>query len=171
MAEDFAFTSDEQPFIDAIKAGIDDLAAHLAYADWLDEHDRPDHAAVLRAWVALVRLPVTVEGMDEHFAAYNAYRKTLWDDLAPWVEAVERVRKWIPKPVAEAVFRLYLNEHYGDVPSVTWPVDVSRCFFDNRWSGEYKGTLQSADGQTVAYEGTFFLDQIFGHCSGHVRKL
>lgn len=171
MATSTVFAPDEQPFLDAIRAAPDDLTTHLVYAEWLDDHGHRDRGAALRAWAALVRLPITLAGMDEHFEAYNDYREALVAEEAEWIEAVERVRPWVPKPLAEAIFRLLLNEQYGDEPSVTWSLTVSGCLFDNRWSGQYAGTLADASGQPVEYEGRFFLDQITGHCSGHVTRV
>src|SRR5262245_58609739 len=124
MAESTVVEPDERPFLDGIRAAPDDLDSHLVYADWLDERGYGDRAAALRAWVTLVRLPVTIAGMDEHFAAYNAYREALGEEEAEWIEAVERVRPWIPKAVAEAIFRLALNEQHGDEPSVSWSMEV-----------------------------------------------
>jgi uncharacterized protein (TIGR02996 family) len=43
--------SDEGTFLAAIKVTPLDEAAHGAYADWLDEHDRPEEADRQRQWV------------------------------------------------------------------------------------------------------------------------
>ncbi|MCI0703664.1 MAG: TIGR02996 domain-containing protein, partial [Planctomycetia bacterium] len=46
-------TSDERGFQLAIKKNPKDLTAHGAYADWLEEHDRPYEAALQRAKAGL----------------------------------------------------------------------------------------------------------------------
>src|SRR5262245_51308982 len=48
--------TDEQGLLAAIRRSPDELTAHLAYADWLTEHDQPTRAAALRAWVAFTRI-------------------------------------------------------------------------------------------------------------------
>lgn len=40
--------NDETAFIQAIKASPTDRTVWLVYADWLDEHDRPEEAAKIR---------------------------------------------------------------------------------------------------------------------------
>ena len=42
--------SDETAFLRAIESAPDDEAPHKVYADWLDEHDRPEEADWHRAW-------------------------------------------------------------------------------------------------------------------------
>jgi uncharacterized protein (TIGR02996 family) len=48
-------TTDEQSFLDAIAARPDDEAVHGAFADWLDENDRPEEAAFQRRWTPEVQ--------------------------------------------------------------------------------------------------------------------
>jgi uncharacterized protein (TIGR02996 family) len=43
-------TSDERAFLKAIAAAPTDEAPHKVYADWLDEHDRPEEADWHRLW-------------------------------------------------------------------------------------------------------------------------
>lgn len=43
-------TPEEQCFIDAILADHRDTTARLVFADYLDEHDRPIEASILRTW-------------------------------------------------------------------------------------------------------------------------
>ncbi|HKB01074.1 MAG TPA: TIGR02996 domain-containing protein [Gemmataceae bacterium] len=43
-------TSDERAFLAAIEAAPADEAPHKVYADWLDEHDRPEEADWHRLW-------------------------------------------------------------------------------------------------------------------------
>ena len=45
-------TSDERDFLAAIEAAPADEAPHKVYADWLDEHDRPEEADWHRQWTA-----------------------------------------------------------------------------------------------------------------------
>jgi len=46
--------NDEAAFIAAIAAAPDDEAPHKVFADWLDEHDRPEDAAYHRRWTVEV---------------------------------------------------------------------------------------------------------------------
>ena len=43
-------TADEKALLKAIEAAPDDEAPHKVYADWLDEHDRPEEADWHRLW-------------------------------------------------------------------------------------------------------------------------
>lgn len=43
-------SSDEQAFLNLIEANPDDRAPRLVYADYLDEHDRPEEANRQRQW-------------------------------------------------------------------------------------------------------------------------
>lgn len=45
--------SDEEAFLNAIRASPDDDAPRLVYADWLDEHGQPEKAGYLRTEAAL----------------------------------------------------------------------------------------------------------------------
>ena len=45
-------SKDEKAFLAAIQAAPDDEAPHKVYADWLDEHDRPEEADWHRLWTA-----------------------------------------------------------------------------------------------------------------------
>jgi len=45
------------PLLAAVLAAPDDDAPRLVYADWLDEHGRPDRAAFIRLQVELARVP------------------------------------------------------------------------------------------------------------------
>lgn len=42
--------NDEEAFLAAIAAAPEDEAPHKIFADWLDEHDRPEDAAYHRRW-------------------------------------------------------------------------------------------------------------------------
>ena len=48
--------SDEDALLAAIIAAPDDDTPRLVYADWLDEHDRPEHAEYLRLGVEIEKL-------------------------------------------------------------------------------------------------------------------
>jgi uncharacterized protein (TIGR02996 family) len=157
----------EQGFRAAIKKAPDDLTAHLAYADWLAEQNHGSRAAALRAWAEFVRIPVTAVGMKAVIAAYHAYRDSLKLKDAEWIEAVEKVRLWLPVPLAEKVVRVCLDDLYGPGEAVAWTVDVSPCFFDDRWSGGYRGEVTDK-GKATRREGAFYIDQITGSVSGHV---
>jgi uncharacterized protein (TIGR02996 family) len=160
----------EQAFRNTIHKLPDDLTAHLAYADWLTEHGQPTRAAALRAWVDFVRVRVAPGEMEEVREVYLAYRHSLHEEDAAWIGSLDRLRKWIGKPLAEKMVRIQLTELHGMDAAVAWTVDVTRCVFDNRWHGSYRGDTQ-ADGKTVRHSGAFFVDQIFGSVSGHVTSV
>ena len=46
-------TDDEKAFLRALKKNPKDVATHSAFADWLDEHDRPYEAAIQRGKAGL----------------------------------------------------------------------------------------------------------------------
>src|SRR5881275_2195430 len=49
--------TEPDPLLAAVLAAPDDDAPRLVYADWLDEHGRPEWAAFIRLQVELARLP------------------------------------------------------------------------------------------------------------------
>ena len=49
-------TTDERALLAAIWAEPHDDTARLVYADWVDEHDRPDRAAFIRLQIELAKL-------------------------------------------------------------------------------------------------------------------
>jgi uncharacterized protein (TIGR02996 family) len=80
MARRKAVTPDERGFLDAIEKNPDDTTARVAYADWLDEHDRPYDAVLQRerAGVAEVRYKVRRKS-DGLFACGRSSNN--WPDL------------------------------------------------------------------------------------------
>ncbi len=165
-----AVAGDEPGFLGALKATPGDLTAHLAYADWLDEQNRPTCAVVLRAWVEFARVPVSATGMDQVNEAYRAYQGSLLQQDADWIEAMDKVRRWISKPVAEKIVRLCIQDVYGTEPAASWAVSVTPCFFDDRWHGGYTGE-QTKDGKTATRSGAFYVTQIVGSPDGHVTTV
>ncbi len=159
----------EQGFLTSIKKAPDDLTAHLAYADWLAEQNQGSRAAALRAWAEFTRIPVTEVGMKGVVAAYHNYRDSLKLKDAEWIDALEKVRPWIPVPLAEKIVRVSLDDAHGAAEAVSWTVDVSPCFLDDRWSGGYRGELEQ-NGKTTRQSGAFFINQVTGNCSGHVSS-
>ena len=154
----------EKKFLAAIKKATGDLTAHLAYADWLAEQNQGSRAAALRAWAEFIRIPVTEVGMKGVVAAYHNYRDSLKLKDAEWIDALEKIRPWIPTSLAEKIVRVCLDDARGAAEAATWTVDVSPCFLDDRWSGGYRGELE-ADGKKTRQSGAFFIDQITGNCS------
>ena len=62
-------TLDEQAFIAAMKANPEDEAPHKVYADWLDEHDRPEEADYHRRWTVHVgKLEVKLKEAQDRLA-------------------------------------------------------------------------------------------------------
>src|SRR5262245_58438359 len=82
-------TTDEQSFLDAIRAEPDDDTARLVYADWLTEHGRADRAAFIRTEIELARTPPDSGSAERRRAVLFTRRaellkrhKTAW--LAPF---------------------------------------------------------------------------------------
>jgi uncharacterized protein (TIGR02996 family) len=92
-------TADEQAFHAAIAAAPADAAVHGAYADWLDEHDRPEEADWHRAWTTAKRaaaLAWLAEFAADHYHDDN-YPNGPWDD-----ETYEQGRPLTAAQVIEA---------------------------------------------------------------------
>jgi uncharacterized protein (TIGR02996 family) len=171
----FTPSPDEQGFLDAIKKAPDDLTAHEAYADWLAEHERDSHAAVVCAWVALVRVQVT-DGISGVAEAYRAYRKSLYERDREWIELLDSVRLWTSKAVAEKIVRVFIGEVFGSVPAETWSVNISprtpdetwqEGIIDGQWQGTYHGDFEK-DGQVTRRIGEFNVHGIIGSGFGYV---
>lgn len=76
-------TADERALLAAIEAAPDDEAPHKVFADWLDEHDRPEEAdwhrlwttkaaRAARAWFQSFAAQHSVEYEEEGFPPYTA---------------------------------------------------------------------------------------------------
>jgi uncharacterized protein (TIGR02996 family) len=65
--------TDHDAFIAAICENPDDDTPRLVFADWLDERDRPEQAAFIRAQIDLDRTPAW-----EPFAVHCKWRRTDW---------------------------------------------------------------------------------------------
>jgi uncharacterized protein (TIGR02996 family) len=167
MAEGSETTGDEQGFLDALERAPADLAAHLAYATWLAERGHTSRAEALRAWVAFLRVPFSAAGLPEVTAAYRAYQGSLYQKDAEWIEALEKVRRWISQSLAEKIVRISIGDVFGAAAAEAWAVKVTPCLFDDRWSGGYEGE-ETKDGVVRQRKGTFFVNQIVGSGSGHV---
>jgi uncharacterized protein (TIGR02996 family) len=166
----YQFTTAERGFLAAIKKDAGDLTAHLVYADWLAEQNQGSRAAALRAWAEFIRIPVTAVGMKGVVSAYHNYRDALKLKDSEWVEAMEKVRPWIPVPLAEKIVRVCLDDMYGVAEPSVWTVNVTPCFLDDRWSGGYKGEA-AHQGRLTRRSGAFYIDQVTGSVSGHVSSL
>src|SRR5689334_4588438 len=94
---------DEQGFLNSIKKSPDDLTTHLAYADWLVEHEHKSRSDVLRAWIGLIQAPLSAADMPRALEAYKAYRNSLYQKDGEWITAMDEIRPWITKPVAEKI--------------------------------------------------------------------
>lgn len=44
--------NDQEAFVKALEANEDDVTTRMVYADWLDEHDQPEEADMMRKWPA-----------------------------------------------------------------------------------------------------------------------
>src|SRR5262249_31705221 len=137
------------------------------YADWLAEHRQETRAAALRAWVEFVRIPFRADTAPQVLAALQAYWASLLQEDARWLEAMEPLRPGIPRRGAATIVRVCVDDVYGTAEAEAWAVEVTRCFFDDRWHGEYKGET-TQNGKTTPRKGAFFVNQLTGHLSGHV---
>lgn len=70
-------SGDEHAFLSAICATPADDTARLVYADWLDEHDRPERAEFIRAEIELARTPPGTDADERRRAALFARRAAL----------------------------------------------------------------------------------------------
>lgn len=159
--------TDEHTLLVAIRQFPNELTTHLVYADWLSEYRQESRAAVLRAWVEVVRLPYSAANGAAVLRALQGYWNSLLEEDARWLEAMERLRPWIPIPLAEKIVRVCIEDVYGPMEAETWEVEVTRCYFDERWHGAYKG-LTLLKGRTRNRSGAFFINPISGRPSGHV---
>lgn len=159
--------ADEQAFLSAIWNTPDNLTVHLAYADWLTEAGHEVRANVLRAWVEFVRIPFRADTAADVLDALQAYWATLIEWEIRWLEALERLRPWISRPVAEKVVRVCLADVYCPAEAAAWSVEVTRCFFDDRWHGAYRGEVVEKGGYRIR-AGAFFVNPLTGRPSGHV---
>lgn len=66
---------DEAAFFAAMDAAPEDEAPRKIYADWLDEHDRPEEALYYRRWNVLV------ERLEMRLNKANDYIRVLEADL------------------------------------------------------------------------------------------
>ena len=88
--------SDEAMFLAAITASPDDEATHQAYADWLDENDRPDEAdwhRAFRAADAQAARAWFVTFAQGHFEGYAEPEREWTAD-----EVIEAGRRWLTTP-------------------------------------------------------------------------
>jgi len=159
--------TDEQALLVAIRQFPNELSTHLVYADWLSEFRQESRAAVLRAWVEFVRWPYSAKTGAAVLQALHGFWHTLQEPDQRWLEAMERLRPWIPLPVAEKIVRVCIADVYGSMEAETWKVEVTRCFFDERWYGAYSG-LTVKNGRTLKCRGAFFINPLSGRPSGRV---
>ena len=78
--------SDHDALVAAICDQPDEDTPRLVYADWLDENDRPEQAAFVRAQVELARTPPW-----EPFAVLCKWRRPEWQTGKPFRETLPRV--------------------------------------------------------------------------------
>ncbi len=75
-------TADEQGFLKALKKNPKDVATHSAYADWLDEHDRPYEAALHRSKAGLSEVYYKIRRRSDGLFSNG----TKWQAKASWSE-------------------------------------------------------------------------------------
>ena len=87
--------TDHDALVAAICENPDDDTPRLVLADWLDEHDKPDYAAFVRAKVELARTPAW-----EPFAVLCKWRRTDWYSGTPFRNTLPQVHgdiEWHPE--------------------------------------------------------------------------
>lgn len=85
-------TYDEEAFLAAIAEKPEDEAPHKVFADWLDEHDRPEEADWHRVWTGADRQRARewlAHFASGHFEPYAGDREMDLDDM------IEAGREWL----------------------------------------------------------------------------
>lgn len=112
--------SDHDALLAAICAEPDEDTLRLAYADWLEEHERADQAAFVRAQVQLARCPEW-----EPFAVMCRRRRPDWAVGTPFRPTLPRVDgfhvEWHP-----VAFRRGLGHHLNVRSLVAWEQTEAR---------------------------------------------
>lgn len=80
-------------FLQAIAAAPDDDTPRLVFADWLDEHDRPDRAEFIRAEVAIARTTPGQAGRARLFARRDALYEEHAAEWFAWFSG--KARYWV----------------------------------------------------------------------------
>jgi uncharacterized protein (TIGR02996 family) len=127
---------DEEGFLSMIAEHPHDGAAHLVYADWLEESG-DNRAACLRAWVDLLAVPYEEARFRLLRSAVERYQQQLRDVDRVWVERLAEARDRVDADTAEKVARLYLRTHQGRTSDRQWiKWVISGCLRGN-WEVRY----------------------------------
>ena len=70
--------SEEHGFLEAIKENPADVATRLAYADWLEEHDRPYRAMLQRVEAGVSRVRYVVRRKSDGLCSEGGERHVRW---------------------------------------------------------------------------------------------
>ena len=100
-------SDEEKAFIASCEANPVDEAPRLVFADWLDEHDRPEDAQRQRQWVAAYRFLMPFVRGGEHDYDEKTYKPIPPKDV-PFKEMMKSINYW-----AESIKRKGLDR-YGD---------------------------------------------------------
>jgi uncharacterized protein (TIGR02996 family) len=73
-----AETQDERDFLAAIEAAPEDTAPHKVFADWLDEHDRPEEAVFHRRWtVEVAKAEAWLRDLAQRYHLFDPFPKCI----------------------------------------------------------------------------------------------
>lgn len=154
-------SADEAALLAAVRADPDDDTPRLVYADWLDDHDRPERAEFIREQIELARL----ESLPENQSG----------DYVVWREAYEPYRKREREYIDRAGYSL-CDGLFGD----QWKVDgqskgrntVAVRMYRGAESVNLEVTLSRGFVGGVKLPLAAFLGRVCGRCRGeHVTYL
>jgi uncharacterized protein (TIGR02996 family) len=99
--------TDGDALLAAILASPDEDTPRLAYADWLDENDQPDRAALIRVQIELGRLPPNeAVPWNRHAAGLRAREQALLEDhRAEWLAPLRARGEPLQHPGTHGQFR------------------------------------------------------------------
>lgn len=128
-------TSDEQAFLDAIRAEPDDDTARLVYADWLAENGDPDRGEFIRVDIELARTPAESEVAERRRSALFTRRdqllkkhKTAWlAPFTPYAKESSFVRGFVQKLEVSANVFIRNAERWFALTALT-QVKITTCF-------------------------------------------
>ena len=134
--------SDEQAFLDAIRAEPDDDTARLVYADWLTENGQSDRAELIRVDIEWARTPPNTESDErrrrvllDRRAELLKRHKTAW--LAPFVPFAREssFERGFVQAVEVPANAFFLNAERWFALTPLTRVKITTCFEYDRTAG------------------------------------
>lgn len=136
-----AVSRDEQAFLNSLSDNPLDQAGRGAYADWLDEQDRPDEATRQRKWVVAVQelSRYSRAWQDSKFVGYDESRLGKWGDPEPVYKSgidkeghdgiVREAGEWGTMVEGK-------DTYFGPEPNVFFATDAAQELMRNRTNRE-----------------------------------